>query len=304
MKKGKRFKEKEKKFKKKEKRFNKKKLKNTKKLSVKKLMLWVVLILVIGIMVFSAYQLLSLEKDNKVVEKIIEDVICEVEEVEIPDNENTIVVKQETHTDDQKRLFEKYSNMSLTNVDFSKLMKVNNDTKAWVKVKGTNINLPIVQSKDNDYYLYRDFKKDNNRLGWAFADYRNDMSTIDKNTILYGHNVGNNAIFGDLEKVIESEWLNNEDNHIINMSTDFHDSLWTVFSVYVVDNTDDYIKTKFSEKEYSEFLDLIKERSIKDFNTALNDKDKVLTLSTCTMDGKDRRIVLHAKLTKYEKITK
>ena len=292
MKKGKRFNEKEK-------NFNKKSKKNNNNIK-NKIGLILILILLISIMGFCAYKLLSLEKDNNVVEKIMEETISEVEEVEVPDTEKTVVIEPKNQTDEQRKLFEKYSNMSLIDVNFSKLSKVNSDTVAWLKLKGTNINLPIVQTKDNEYYLNRDFKKASNRLGWAFADYRNDMNSIDKNTILYGHNVGNNAIFGDLEKIIKNDWINNQENHIINMSTESHNSLWSVFSVYTIENTNDYIKTKFSEKEYTEFLDLIKKRSIKDFNTTLSNEDKILTLSTCTMDGKDRRIVLHAKLIKYK----
>lgn len=53
-------------------------------------------------------------------------------------------------------------------VDFSQLLKKNLDTVAFINVKGTNINYPIVQTKDNDYYLTHAFDKSYNEAGWVF----------------------------------------------------------------------------------------------------------------------------------------
>ena len=54
-----------------------------------------------------------------------------------------------------------------------KLKQENSDTVAWLKVENTNIEIPVVQAKDNSYYLTHNFNKKYNVAGWVFADYKN-----------------------------------------------------------------------------------------------------------------------------------
>jgi len=67
-----------------------------------------------------------------------------------------------------------------------------------------------------------------------------------------------------------------------------------VFSVYKIENEDYYIDTEFKKNEFEEFIDTLKNRSIKDFNVDVSVEDSILTLSTCA-DNNKYRIVLHAK---------
>ena len=67
-----------------------------------------------------------------------------------------------------------------------------------------------------------------------------------------------------------------------------------MFSIYKIKDEDYYIKTGFEENEFLEFIDRLKNRSIKDFNVDLTTEDNILTLSTCANNNK-YRIVLHAK---------
>ena len=106
-------------------------------------------------------------------------------------------------------------------------------------------------------------------------------------------------MFGSLKYVLESDWLNNLDNHIINFSTEKYNLIWQVFSVYTIAQEKYYIKTYFTnDDKYQEFLNTIKERSIYDFGTEVNTKDKIITLSTCQDELGINRVVLHAKLLK------
>ena len=83
------------------------------------------------------------------------------------------------------------------------------------------------------------------------------------------------------------------------MSTEKHNTLWQVFSVYHIKTTSDYIVNNFNnDSSYNNFLKLIKERSIYKFDVDLNSNDNVLTLSTCY--SKSERVVMHAKLIKQE----
>lgn len=86
--------------------------------------------------------------------------------------------------------------------DFNKLKEKNADIKAWIKVNNTNINYPVVQANNNSFYLTHNLYKEQNSAGWIFADYRNNLETLDKNTILYGHNRLNDTMFAELEKYL------------------------------------------------------------------------------------------------------
>lgn len=182
-------------------------------------------------------------------------------------------------------------------IDFTNLKSINKDTKGWLYVNGTNINYPIVQGKDNKYYLKHQFNKKKNSAGWIFIDYRNNEIGIDNNTVIYGHDRLNKTMFGSLKDVIKPSWYGNSDNHIVKIFTEKGSSLWQVFSTYKIPTTNDYTKIKFAdESEYMDFITMLKKRSIYDYGVELNSKDKIITLSTCYKNN--YRTVLHAKLIK------
>ena len=189
-----------------------------------------------------------------------------------------------------------YMKLKFIDVDINKLKTFNPDTIGFIKVMGTNINYPFVQTLDNDYYLNRSYDKTYNNAGWIFLDYRNNEFN-DKNTIIYGHGRINGTMFGSLKDTLKSSWQNNKDNYIIKISTEKENSIWQIFSVYKIATTSDYLQTSFSDNEFESFINLIKGRSSYNFETNVTNEDKVLTLSTCYNDND--KMVVHAKLIKY-----
>lgn len=227
--------------------------------------------------------------------KSIEDAV-KIEEV--PDSDNTEIIEQKEDIPEDNPYWD-YIKMNLISVNFDDLLKINNETKGWIQVNGTNINYPFVQNSNNDYYLTHSYDKSYNQAGWVFMDYRNDTESLDKNTILYAHGMNNKTMFGSLRNILNSSWYNNTNNHIIKLSTPTENTLWQVFSVYHIETTNDYIQTEFtSDEEYQTFLDTLKGRSAVTFDTSLNTTDKILTLSTCY--NKTDKVVMHAKLIKRE----
>ena len=227
--------------------------------------------------------------------KSIEDAV-KIEEV--PDSDNTEIIEQKEDIPEDNPYWD-YIKMNLISVNFDDLLKINNETKGWIQVNGTNINYPFVQTSNNDYYLTHSYDKSYNQAGWVLMDYRNDTVNYDKNTILYAHGMNNKTMFGSLRNILSSSWYNNTNNHIIKLSTPTENTLWQVFSVYHIETTNDYIQTEFtSDEEYQTFLDMLKGRSAVTFDTSLNTTDKILTLSTCY--NKTDKVVMHAKLIKRE----
>lgn len=250
------------------------------------------------IIIYSLFNIVSWFKDNQKIDKQVNDIINNTKVEEVKDNSNTEIIKQETKIPETS-IYWTFLKTPLLNVNFDKLKNTNSDTVGWLNVSGTNINYPVVQAKDNSYYLTHSFDKTYNKAGWVFMDYRNKMDNLNKNTIIYAHSRVNNTMFGSLNKTLKKDWYNNKSNHMIRLSTENINSMWQIFSVYTVPNTNDYIKTVFNnDDEFLDFINLIKNRSKFDFATDVNISDNIITLSTCYKTNE--RVVVHAKLIKKE----
>lgn len=188
-----------------------------------------------------------------------------------------------------------YIKVPFISVDFTNLLKKNPETVGWIKINNTNVNYPIVQTTNNNYYLNHSFNNSKNSSGWVYADYRVNFVDFDKNNIIYAHNLYNRTMFGSLVNTLKPSWYNNEDNRLIRISTPTSNSIWSIFSIYTIEPTIDYLKTNFEDTNYLEWLGTMKSRSIANFNIDLNESDKVLTLSTCDDSG-TKRIVVQAKM--------
>ena len=180
-------------------------------------------------------------------------------------------------------------------VDFKKLKSENSDVVAYIKVNNTNIEYPIVKTSNNNFYLNHSFDKSKNSRGWIFADYKNKFDNTDKNIVIYGHNMRDGSMFGSLKNILNEEWYNNAENMNITFLTENRNYIYKAFSIYKIESEDYYIKTNFkNDADYEKFLNIIKNRSIKNFDINLNINDKIITLSTCANNNK-YRVVLHAK---------
>lgn len=194
----------------------------------------------------------------------------------------------------------KKTNDSYLNVNLNYYINKNSETVGWIKIEGTNINYPIVQHKDNDYYLEHDFYKRKTNVGWIFADYRNDLNTLNNNTIIYGHNLINRTMFGEIPNFLKESWLNKKNKPYIKLSTKTTNSVWEIFSIYKTEPTVEYLQAQFNSIEnYKEFLNNITKKSKKNFNINVEPTDKIITLSTCDDTG-NYRVAVHAKLIKIE----
>ncbi len=268
------------------------------KLKWKNLIALIIFLIAFIFLIKSGIDLINYFIDTNKTNDEIKEIEDAVKIEEVPDSEATEIIEQ-TEDIPKDNPYWDYIKMNLINVNFDELLKINNETKGWIKVNGTNINYPFVQTNNNDYYLTHSYNKSYNQAGWVFMDYRNSTTNLDKNTILYAHGMNNKTMFGSLRNILNSSWYDNTDNHIIKLSTPTENTLWQVFSVYHIPTTNDYIQTEFtSDEEYQQFLDMLKGRSAVNFDTTVNTSDKILTLSTCY--NKTDKVVMHAKLIKRE----
>lgn len=262
-----------------------------KKKKLKQFILYLILIISLIIFIYSIINIalwyIDVRKNNEVINEINKI-------IQIPDNidfEEQIDIKEDEKTGD----YWDYMKTNFIDVNLSKLKTINEDTAGWIQVPNTFVNYPFVQANDNEYYLNHSFNKKKNNAGWLFMDYRNTKDLNNKNLIIYGHNRKDKTMFGTLKQLTNQNWFNNKSNNIIKISMESGNSNWQIFSVYIIETTNDYIKTSFqSDNEYQEFIDMIKNRSIVSFDTNVTISDKILTLSTC--HGSYKKLVIHAKL--------
>lgn len=185
----------------------------------------------------------------------------------------------------------------ITNEKLAALLTKNGDVIGELKVNNTNIDYPVLQSTDNDYYLNHNINREKNANGWIFMDYRNNSMNLDKNNIIYGHNMYYSGVmFGTLHKTANKNWYTNPENQIITYNTLYEDMKFKIFSIYRVPKTSDYLKVHFKDdNEFLDFIDMITKRSYYNFNVPITKDDKILTLSTCSNNG-TKRLVIHAVL--------
>lgn len=165
------------------------------------------------------------------------------------------------------------------------------DMVGWIKIEGTDIDFPVVQGKDNDFYLNHTYKGEYHPFGEVFMDKDDKPDYSDQNTVLYGHNVRSGHVFHDLEQYKEQTF---RDAHpYIEIDTVDGKKTYEIVAVYTASAYDPYRKPNYSEEEWEKFRAWVKGKNrIKE---SLPDREgRILTLSTCS-DEEDR-LVVHAVL--------
>ena len=249
-----------------------------------------------SIFIFSLYSLITWQLDNNKIKNL---------HSEIDDISNGEFIKDKGDAfnppDDKDSDYWYYIDLPFYNVDFDELLKKNKDTVAFIHMENNNINYPVVQSKDNNYYLTHAFDKSYNEAGWVFLDYRNNINSLSFNNIIYGHGRLNKTVFGSLKDTLDKKWQSNKDNLAIYISTPNENMIFQIFSIYTIKSESYYINTLFNNKnEKSKWLDTMIQRNTSAINTSVDTNDKILTLSTC-LDDNGGRVVVQAKLIKTQK---
>lgn len=244
---------------------------------------YLIIVLVISCISFIAYDsykaMLKTSRIQNKLQEVIKatdatEIKKEIEEIE-EKNEGKVVVND---------LIAKYST------------QVNPDIVGFLTVNNTNIDYPVPQASDNDYYLNHDIMGDEDPGGWVFLDYTNDIDVTDDNTVIYGHNrYGNGVMFGTLNKTLRSDWYLNEENQIITYYTLFGTYYFKIFSIYITPTDNTYIQTNIASKsDKVEFFNNLAAKSIYNFGVTFDEDDKIITLSTCQSDVS--RLVVHGVL--------
>ena len=188
-----------------------------------------------------------------------------------------------------------------TLVDFSKLLSENPDTVGWIKCPNTMIDYVVVQppeNEDHEYYLYRDFYGNYDIYGTVFLDYR--CSIDSKNMVLHGHHMQDGRMFANLKFYEDIDFY--KKNPTITFNTIYEKADWKIISVFKTNTLDyqgdffNYLRGDFdSDYDFLNFIYQVRERSIIDCPVTANENDTLVTLSTCTYDFSEFRLVVVAR---------
>jgi sortase B len=178
---------------------------------------------------------------------------------------------------------------------FKPLLEINKEVVGWINIPDTHIDYPVLQAGDNEYYLNHDINGNKSLFGSIFMDFRNNINGSDSNIILYGHNMKNGSMFHDLVYYKDQQFF--EKHPIIFFDTLYEEEKWEIFSVYVTNVKFNYLITNFKTvEEQQKYLNIIKDKSLFKKDITLTKDDKILTLSTCSYEFKNARLVVQAKL--------
>ncbi len=162
----------------------------------------------------------------------------------------------------------------------------NDDTVGWLIVEGTNINYPVVQRTNNNYYLNHNYLGDKSAAGWIFMD--SDNKFTDQNIIIYGHHRKDRIMFGDIDKLMKEKFYKNHTGKIT-LVLGKENRVYQIFSVFEAPSDDIYIENNFDD--FAKVLEVFKKRSKIDFKKDLSEVKEIISLSTCHNNNKDRLVV-------------
>lgn len=181
------------------------------------------------------------------------------------------------------------------------LYEKNKDLVGWLKIEGTQIDYPVVRGMDYEYYLHHNFYGDEDKYGCLFVKDIADVDTPGTNFVIYGHNMKDGAMFGELDLYQKEDFW--KEHPIFSFDTLYEERSYEIAAVFfsqIYGNEEDVFKYyEFYEaetpEEFTMFYENIKKLSLYDTGVEASYGDTFLTLSTCAYHVDDGRFVVIAK---------
>lgn len=187
----------------------------------------------------------------------------------------------------------------MAQINIEALQEVNPDVMGWIRIPDTKIDYPLMQGEDNDFYLNHTWEKVSNSVGSIFMEHLNNADLTDYNTIIYGHNMKNNSMFGDLENFsVQKYWQDHPYVYIATAEGVYRYEIFVFFRAEVDSLT--YSINPIRDDTKQKFLDLSLENSWIDTGIQPAVTDRILTLSTCSGMNYSNRYVVQARLPMVE----
>jgi len=189
-------------------------------------------------------------------------------------------------------------------VDFNGLRRAAPEALAWLTVPGTQIDYPVAQWADNQYYLTRTARHETSRYGAIFMDYRNHSDFSDFYTVIYGHNMRSGKMFGTLRELRDPGLFERVKYGTLRTPEKTYQLRFFAFALADSSTGDYFNQLAFvipGEKEA--FIEMVKRTAGHWRDIPLGPEDRIVALSTCLTSTGDKRILLLAKLEERHRAT-
>ena len=185
--------------------------------------------------------------------------------------------------------------------------KNNSDTVAWLYMPGAEVDDPVVQAKDNAYYLQKDENGNYSEWGCYYAHCDNRLSSrskLDRNTVIFGHSASNCDPDGPkltkLHRYMDADYM--KENPYVYLAVKGEDMVFQITACFITDIGFDYIAPDPTGDDLVSFFETVARKNWLDFDgVTFSEEDTVLTLSTCCRkydkaNTGNQRLVVMAKL--------
>ncbi len=187
---------------------------------------------------------------------------------------------------------------------YAKLYAENSDFVGYLSADGVGLNLPVVQSDNDEEYLKKNFYGASTKYGCPFVTHLNSIEPLDMNTVIFGHHMNNNTIFGTLDAYKKIDGFKKAP--VITFNTLYKNYSWKIIAAFITnaygkDDVNNYVfpyyfTTLSTYERFSAYLNELSQRSLYDTGVDVVATDKILTLSTCSHEFEDARFVVVARL--------
>ena len=183
-------------------------------------------------------------------------------------------------------------------VDFDTLLSENKDTIGWIHIPAVDVSYPLLYYPgDNDYYINRDFDGNYSEAGVIYLECTNNPDLEDKNSLIYGHNMADGSMFGDLHKLQLDEDLYTDHPYFYIYKPDGSVNRYSIFSYYPTQKGSNTYLTIQTKEGYDYYSNMAEYHSVRDIDVSFKDDPPIVTLSTCHGGaGTTKRFVVHGIL--------
>ncbi len=215
----------------------------------------------------------------------------------------TVISENKTNPKDYDNIKVESSEAPIVLEDFKELLEINEDVKGWLTIPNSNIDYPVLQNpEDEEYYLTRDINREKRKAGSLFLNHKSSIERNTQNLVIHGHNVKEDYMFHRLrnfKKYIDYY----KERPVITFHTLYEKAQWKIFSVFVTNGSNkteelfDFTQSEFRDSsEFLNFVYQLKARSIYQIDTVdINEEDQLLTISTCSYELNNYRLVIVAR---------
>ena len=217
-----------------------------------------------------------------------EEAVEEEEEEEEPEEEKKVLTRNYNRAD--------FPDIS---VDYESLKKINASYVCWLYAPGAEINHPVVQGTDNEFYLHHTFEMKQNFAGCVFMDHEVDPMLTSWNTFFYGHNMKNGTMFGHLKNYINNPAVYDKDRYIYVFRPEGI-YRYEIFAYYLDPTDSKMYYTCKTFKEYRAYLREAVKKSVRECEAKVTPDDNIVTLVTCSGSGSNKqRFFVHGVFKDY-----